>query len=187
MKLRIGLCFILLSAPLLAQKLTLQLDPHATSINWTLNDVLHHVNGNFQLQQGTVTYDPATGVAAGLIVVSAASGESGNAARDRKMRKEELQTDRFPEIIFRPQHATGTLNPSGDSNLAVTGIFTLDGRDHPLTMNVVVHRLPGTITADTTFDLPYVAWGLKDPSTFILRVGKSVHIQVRSTATVSGR
>jgi hypothetical protein len=36
----------------------------------------------------------------------------------------------------------------------------------------------------TAFPVPYVAWGMKDPSAFILRVGKQVDIRIHAAGTV---
>ena len=43
----------------------------------------------------------------------------------------------------------------------------------------------GHVTADVHFVVPYVEWGLKDPSTFILRVSKKVDITVHAVGTLS--
>ena len=76
---------VALAAPLLAQEVTVELDPAQTHIAFTLSDVLHTVHGTFKLKNGTVRFDPATGAASGLVVVDTTSGDSGSQARDRKM------------------------------------------------------------------------------------------------------
>ena len=55
----------------------------------------------FKLKHGALQLDPA-GKISGEIVVDATSGDSGSGMRDRKMHKEVLESERYPEISFRP-------------------------------------------------------------------------------------
>lgn len=161
-----------------AQKQVLELDPAQSKVEFTLGDILHTVHGSFQFKRGEIQFDPATGAASGELVVDPNSGDSGNKTRDRKMKKEILETDKYPDASFTPQSVHGTLNPAGASKIEVAGIFTLHGSAHPLTVTVNVETNNGLLTADTSFVVPYVKWGLKDPSTFLLRVNKQVDIAV---------
>lgn len=171
-------------ANLPAQQKTLQLDPARTQIQWTLGDVLHTVHGTFQMRRGSITFDPNTGLASGAIVVDAASGDSGTKARDHKMDKDVLQTEKYPEIAFYPKKVVGTVPSDGDGQVQVQGIFHLHGADHDLTMVVPVQVHGEQVTAGTNFPVPYVAWGLKDPSTLFLRVAKDVQISISATGTL---
>jgi len=94
------------SAP---SKTVLHLDASATTIHWTLKDILHTIHGTFRLKSGVVTLDETTGVAEGEIIVEMASGESGNSARDRRMQKDVLESAKYPEAIFHPQKVTGVV------------------------------------------------------------------------------
>ena len=93
---------LLLPSMVAAQQITVNLDPAQTKIQWTLGAALHTVHGTFKLRSGSVTFDPQSGAASGEIIVDATSGESGNHSRDKKMHKEVLESQRYPEIIFSP-------------------------------------------------------------------------------------
>jgi len=167
-----------------AQETVLELDPAQTQIGFTLGDVLHTVHGMFKLRQGTISFNPATGQAGGLVVVDATSGDSGSHARDRKMHKDVLQSELYPEITFVPQQVQGQVLPAGDFKVQVSGIFTMHGESHPLTLLVQANATGEQLTANVTFSVPYVNWGLKNPSTLFLRVNSSVDIAIQAVGHI---
>ncbi|MBV8206817.1 MAG: YceI family protein [Acidobacteria bacterium] len=172
-------------APGSAATRTFTVDAAASSVAFTLGDVLHTVRGTFQLKSGAITFDDATGHASGEMVVEAASGESGSKARDRKMKREILETDRFPEIILKVSRIEGTVSISGKSSVQLTGTMSLHGGDHAITVTVPVSVAGLTATADVAFPVPYVKWGLKNPSTLFLRVSDTVSIVVHAVGRIS--
>jgi polyisoprenoid-binding protein YceI len=169
------------SAP---SEMTLHFDPTATTVRWTLKDILHTVRGTFQLKSGLITLDEKTGVAEGEIIVETASGESGNGARDRRMQNDVLESAKYPEAIFHPQKVTGIVRDGQTQTVTVEGTFTIHGSDHPLFLQVKATQNGKVLMATTSFAVPYVAWGMKDPSTLMLRVGKTVQVDVDSRATL---
>jgi polyisoprenoid-binding protein YceI len=171
----------------IAQEEVLELDPAQTQVRFSLGDVLHTVRGRFNVEHGTIDFDPSTGRASGLVVVDAASGESGNRARDHKMHKDILESARYPQITFAPNQVQGPVVPQQEFKLQVLGTLALHGASRPLTL-IVLARLAGRqLTADTQFRIPYVSWGLKNPSTFLLRVNDTVDIAVHAVGRLTTR
>jgi polyisoprenoid-binding protein YceI len=167
------------------QQESVQLDPAKTRIEFTLGDVLHTVHGSFRLKNGSLHFDPSTGAVDGALVVDATSGDSGNHSRDKKMNKEVLESAKYPEIAFLPQKFTGHVNPQGASQVAVSGIFRIHGADHPVTLIMPVRITGNELTATTHFEIPYEQWGMKNPSTFVLRVSNKVVIDLTAVGQVS--
>jgi polyisoprenoid-binding protein YceI len=182
-RLRSALLIALATTTLHAQD-KLSLDPARSEIHFTLSDTLHVVHGTFHIQQGDVAFDPATGKATGSIVVDALSGQSGSSMRDRRMTDDELKASTFKTIFFTPTHFTGTFNATGDSTLQVHGIFTLLGTPHEIDVPMQVEVNGNQFHAVGSFTVPYVQWGLKDPSTFMLHINKEVRIDLSLMGTL---
>jgi polyisoprenoid-binding protein YceI len=164
-----------------AQETLVTLDPAQTKISFTVDSTLHMVHGTFHLKSGSIRFDPATGKASGSIVVDAASGETGTTGRDKKMHQEILESPKFPEATFTPNKVQGAIAPQVSSNLQVSGVFRLHGQDHDLTLNISVSpQAGGRMQATMDFSVPYIQWGLKDPSNFILHVNNTVNVHVEA-------
>src|SRR6476659_6007802 len=178
---RLGTAALLLSCSARAaalQEETVVLDPARTTVSFTLGDVLHTVHGTFKLKSGLIHFDPGTGKASGSVVVDATSGDSGSGARDRKMNKNILESDRYSEIVFTPDGVKGQLSTEGTAQVQVHGMFRIHGADHEMTLPFQVQTEAGQVTAATQFSVPYVKWGMRNPSTFLLKVNETVDIGI---------
>jgi polyisoprenoid-binding protein YceI len=161
-----------------AQHQTFTADPNTSQVAWSLGGNGHHVTGTFHVESGTVDFDRTAHTMSGSIVVAAGSGESGDSSRDKKMHNDVLDVPHYSDITFAPQKYDGTIATTGDSTIQVSGTFTLHGTPHDLTVPMQVHIEGSAINAKTHFVVPYVKWGLKDPSVFILKVAKEVDIDL---------
>ena len=158
-------------------------DPAHSTVQFKLGATLHTVHGTFQLTRGAVRYNPATGRISGEIVVDAASGESGDPKRDRNMHRDVLQSVRYPEIVFTPDRVTG--HRRGARRLARPGTRHVSHPRriaHEITLPVDVHMSGGQVSVKTNFTIPYVEWGMKNPSTLLLRVSDKVEIEAAAVA-----
>lgn len=171
-----------------AQAVHVDLDPAHSQIQFTLGATLHTVHGTFKLKSGTVEFGLSTGkVAEGEIVIDATSGDSGNAGRDRKMNQTVLESAKYPEIVFVPEQIQGRVLLDGASQMQMHGVMRLHGGEHEITVPVETQIHDGEMKATLHFEIPYVQWGLKDPSTFVLRVDKTVEIEADTEGQIAAQ
>jgi polyisoprenoid-binding protein YceI len=166
------------------QEMVLSVDAAQSKVQWTLGATAHTVHGTFKLKRGSVRVDPATGKASGEIVVIATSGESGNDSRDQKMHKEVLESERFPDIVFRPDRVEGKLQGQGASSVKLHGVFLIHGAEHELTVPVSANLAGDRWTGSAKFDVPFVDWGLKNPSSWLLKVDHVVNVELELKGTL---
>jgi polyisoprenoid-binding protein YceI len=174
------------SAAAQAEQRTFTLDPAQSKIEFSLGATLHTVHGSFHLKRGSIHFDDATGVASGELVVDALSGDSGNSGRDKDMHQKVLESAKYSEIIFTPQHVKGRVTSDGKSQVDVDGQFTLHGQSRPITMTIQLQLQGGAGSADTTFPVIYKEWGMKNPSTFLLHVSDKAEVSVHAVGKLEG-
>jgi polyisoprenoid-binding protein YceI len=170
--------------PAPVSEIVLTLDPAQSTVHWTVDSTLHMVHGTFAMKSGTVHFNPETGKAGGEIVVIATSGESGNSSRDARMHKEILETSRYPEMIFHPAQVQGKVGLSGASDVKLEGIFSIHGADHELSAPVHAELTGDRWKGTSKFEVPYVQWGIKNPSNFLLKVKPVVSVELEMSGEV---
>jgi polyisoprenoid-binding protein YceI len=165
-------------------EIILKVDGSQSSVHWVLGTTLHTVHGTFSAKGGTVHVDVSTGKVQGEIVVLATSGDSGNGARDRKMHRDVLESERYPDLVFRPDRIDGKVALRGASDFQLHGKFILHGSEHELTVPVHAELDGDRWNGTAKFNIPFVDWGLKDPSNFLLRVKHEVEIEIQLKGTL---
>ena len=163
---------------------TLRLDPQASRVRFDLDALAHTIHGSLRVVRGEVRFDVDTGEAAGEIVVDARSAETGNGSRDRTMHAEVLESQRYAEIVFVPSRISGRLAAPGESDLELAGTMRIHGGEHPVTLKVHAAVTGTTLKATAPLSVPYVEWGLEDPSNLILRVAKQVDVHLEAQGTL---
>jgi polyisoprenoid-binding protein YceI len=162
----------------LGRELVLDLDPAQSQMHWSLGSTIHTVHGTFALKKGSFQLEPVSGKASGQIVVDATSGNSGNDSRDKKMHKEVLDSAHHGEVVFRPDRVEGKISDQGTCNVQVHGVFVLLGREHELTVPVQAELAAEHWTGNAKFGVPFIDWGLKNPSNFLLKVDHVVEVEL---------
>jgi polyisoprenoid-binding protein YceI len=176
---------LLFASSALAQHQTFSVNPDASEVKMTLKTNHEIVNGTFHVQSGSIDYDRSAPRISGSVVVAAVSGKTGNDSRDKKMDKDVLKVTQYTTVSFAPMSYTGVIAPSGDSTIQVSGAFTLLGTPHNLTIPMQIHIDDGNCTAKAHFVIPYVQWGLKNPSFMIWKAENDVDIDLNLVGHLS--
>jgi hypothetical protein len=176
---------VILAPAALSQHQIFDVNPDVSEVKMTLKTTHELVNGTFHVQSGSIEFDRSTPKMSGSVVVLAGSGKTGNDSRDKKMNKEILKVEQHATVSFEPKSYAGAIAPSGDSTIQVNGIFTLLGTPHEITVPMLVHLDGTSATAKTHFVVPYVQWGLKNPSFLIWKADNDVAIDFHLTGRLS--
>jgi polyisoprenoid-binding protein YceI len=175
---RLWLLLLACSLPAPVRAWTLEIDPAASGVRFTFGATLHTVEGRLAVESGSITLDPATREAAGSVVMDMTSASTGNERRDRKMHEKILQTAAHPKAVFTLERLEGTFNPTGASDLLMHGALDFHGAKHQMLIPARVNVEGDRLTGRCQVTIPYVEWGLMDPSFLLLRVAKTVDVVV---------
>ena len=182
---RVFAVWLLALAPSLpADEWVATFDPAASEISFVLQATGHKVRGVFAMRSGEIRWDTETGVAEGEIVVNSLGGETGNRRQDKKMHTEVLESALFAHFSYRPERLEGYVAAEGSSVVQLVGTLSIHGDAHALAIDAEVVATGGMLEAVASFQVPYVEWGLRDPSVFLLRVAKSVSVVVELSGTL---
>jgi polyisoprenoid-binding protein YceI len=176
---------VILGPAALAQHQTFAVNPDASEVKMKLNTTHEVVNGTFHIQSGSINFDRTASHISGIVIVAAGSGKTGNDSRDKKMNKDILKVDQFATVSFTPKAYNGTIAASGDSTIQLSGAFTLLGTAHDLTIPMQIHIDGSKATAKAQFVIPYVQWGLKNPSFMFWKAENDVAIDLNLVGRVS--
>ena len=176
---------VILAPAALAQHQTFAVNPDASEVKMRLNTTHEVVNGTFHIQSGSIEFDRSAARMSGSVAVLAGSGKTGNDSRDKKMNKDILKVDQYATVSFAPKAYTGTIASSGDSTIQVSGVITLLSNPHDLTIPMHIHMDGSKATARAQFVVPYVQWGLKNPSFMFWKAENDVAIDLNLVGQVS--
>ncbi len=166
--------------PAAAAEIQVHLEPESTTIEFTLKATMHTVHGTASLDRADFVFDTVSGAASGEAVVVSGSADTDKPKRDKKMHSSVLLSSKHPLIAIRAESIEGALELEGASEVVLVGTMELIGAEHPIRVPMTVTIDDGTASVDAAFTVPYVEWGLDDPSTFVLRVGKEVPVTIHA-------
>jgi hypothetical protein len=186
----VALVFLLAGSRVAADdgSFTITLDAATSQVTFELGAVFHTVHGRGPVEETVLTYAPAAGTLNGIIRMPATGLTTDNQRRDRKMHGQVLKSAEHPWIIMKLQRADGFLNPESGGALQIEAELVLLGQGHPVSFPVEISIIDpdsGRVRAAGAFSVPYVAWGLEDPSAVFLRVDKEVRVTFSADGTLA--
>ena len=176
---------VILAPAALAQHQAFVVNSDASEVKIKLNTTHEVVNGTFHIQSGSIDFDRSNHKMSGSVAVLAGSGKTGNDSRDNKMNKDILKVEQYTTVSFAPKTYTGTIASHGDSTIQVSGVFTLLGNPHDLTIPMQIHVDGSKATARAQFVVPYIQWGLKNPSFMFWKAENDVAIDLNLVGQIS--
>jgi len=174
-----------LAAPAAAQDVVLQLDPRATHVTFSFGATFKGVRGALDVREGEITLATDTGAAGGKIALDLTSARTGVAKRDRKMHEKILESPQYPTATFYPERIDGHLNREGGSDIQIHGKLDFHGATHDVAIVATAKVQGDQVTATGFVTIPYIAWGLRDPSFFILRVAREVRVDIQAAGKLT--
>jgi polyisoprenoid-binding protein YceI len=172
------------SAAIPARNIEIHFDPASTQIRFKVGSMLRDVRGSFQFKGGALAVDPDSTLAQGELLVDATTGRTGNAARDKELQEDVLESKRYPSIFFHAEHLRGQIpKTDGSSDVIAEGMLNIHGADHPLQMKVHLVRVGNSLSATSHFTVPYVEWGMKNPRGSFLHLSKTAQVDVSAKGT----
>lgn len=196
----VGIAVLLSSAQVLSQQRVFVLsDPqHRNVVTFESNAPLEKVVGTTRAIHGGVRLDPADlSTCEATIRVALDSLTTGVLLRDRQMRQQYLETDRYPivsMVIRELKEARGGLTDGEErvivcpARISLHGVTRIEDVDVSVTFymenEVTQSKLPGNLLrVHATFDLKLGDYGIPVPKLVALQLDETVHITVDFTAT----
>jgi polyisoprenoid-binding protein YceI len=161
-----------------AEPRAFRVDPAASVVRFRLAATLHTIEGTVRIVSGEIHFDEENGAARGRVVLDARSVKTGIAARDAKLHKEVLESARHPEIVFGARRIEMIARTAEEARFVLHGELSIHGVAHAVALPTRAELAPRRARASSRVVLPYVSWGMRDVSTFFLRVANEVTVEI---------
>ena len=190
----IGLAVFILLAGLLAgaaqaTDFVIQPGKDKNLVVFTSKATLESFQGKTKQVSGNLSVDPANlGDSVTVHVeVDLASLDTGIAMRNKHMRENHLETDKYPKAVFDGGHileASGhTLNPGDSVHLRLSGQFELHGVKRAMEVPVDATRAEdGTLSVTAHFDVALADYKINRPAFLMMKLEPTQHLTVQVTA-----
>jgi polyisoprenoid-binding protein YceI len=94
------------------------------------------------------------------------------------MHRDVLESERFAEIVFLPERLAVARRTPDEADVEISGTVEIHGVREPLSIPATLRREGDRVRIQGRFSVPYVEWGMRDYSNFVLRVAPSVDVSL---------
>ena len=151
---------------------------------------LESFQGKTRQVSGTITVDPAAlaDSASVEVQVDLASLDTGIDQRNKHMREDHLETDKYPKATFRGgkllEISKPALAPGQSVTFKISGEFSLHGVTRPIEVPVTATMPPGgsIMRIAGAFDVRLPDYKISRPQFLVLRVNEIQHVVLDLTA-----
>ncbi len=160
-----------------------RIDPSTARVRFELPATLHTVHGRSEEVSGTVLLRSREDgyELEGSVRIPAVSLDTGNARRDRKMRKESLLAAVHPDILFEPRRlriASSQPSGPGRASFLLEGDLAVRGVSRPVALRVEVSNDRGRLLVDGETELAWADFGVPDPSFLLVRIARRLTVRI---------
>ena len=177
------------AATALAADFTIKPAQDKNLVVFTSKATLESFTGKTKQVSGQVSCDPANlGDSVTVQVeVDLASLDTGIPMRNKHMRENHLETDKYPKAVFEGGRiidaSARTLSPGTTVHLRLAGQFDLHGVKRPLEAPVdVTQARDGTLQITTHFDVALADYNINRPQFLVMKLEDKQHVTVQVTA-----
>lgn len=171
----------------------LRIDRDRSMLEFTISRPGETIGGRVGEFSGEVLFDPQRPDRSAVrLRVGAASLETGNGLRDRKMRRSHLEVERFPEIVFQSTSirlggagedvSEGPDASGGARRALVEGTLSLHGVERSLLFPVTIRYDTGSLTAEGELELRLSDHGIPIPRFLWMVLDDAVRVRFRFVA-----
>jgi polyisoprenoid-binding protein YceI len=184
---------MLLASPALAARFEIVADDPANLVRFESKATMESFEGKTSRVQGIIEVDPAAlgDSVTVMIEVDLASLDTGIELRNRHMRENHLETDRYPKAVFRGgrvlRASAGGLTVGQPVRFDLAGELSLHGAARATTVPVeVVRASDGTLHVDAVFPVKLSAHAISRPKFLVLKLADEQKVRVRLMAVPKG-
>jgi len=160
-----------------------KVEPKQSQVTFVLQATGHKVHGKTSALKGEFVLPfKLSGVESSFVAkieFDAASLDTANKKRDRKMRTDSLDVNQYPAIVFLTERIRGEISKirSGEpAQVTLVGKLAIRDVTRPISVIANVTRKGEKLHIEGTHVLRFTDYNVPDPSIFLLRVKKDMTI-----------